>query len=376
MGKITSGFLTGHGWFWPFLLWMVQGVAIGLLTLVNPNSYTTVDSTYYLSAAENLYSGNGYAIEENGQLVWNGHFPPGYTILIVLLKYAGKTSFLISSKLVNWIASGVLLLFVRAKYNTEAAIAFGLYLCSGVALKIWVHTWSEPLFICILIIWCHYFLGKSQKKILKLFVLGSLLILVRYAGIFIIPIILLYGQTEKCHKARQNSWVLAALLTIVFVSILVINYAQSGELYGGDRFTNQTPFTENLYLFVIAFVNELLLIRDFGKNGLDALCTAGIILQAIWMFWMLRTGGQLRYNLKVAWRKVFPYFKIAISYLLFLFLVRLISPFDAPGFRLLAPFTFLMGAGLLYQSTEMNNPRKYVPWIVLILLSWMHLLPS
>lgn len=376
MGSTTSRFIIDRSFIWLLIIWSLQGIAIAILTIANPNHYTTVDSVYYLTAADNLVAGKGYLISENDELVWNGHFPPGYSFLIALFQWFFQITALAASKLVNWFSAGVLLLFIRSRNSNSVALAFGLFLCSGIGLKLWVHSWSEPLYICILLIWSHYFLNDAHKNMGKLLVLGCLLILVRYAGIFVIPVVVFYSFLTSCPKKTWQYFFCATCLSLAFLANLGMNYIMTGEPYGGSRFTQLTPIYENLKLFGLALLNESLLIRDLGTNGWDVLVISGVLLQFGWFYWMQRNKFLSKENLKDRFIQAIPYFKMAMYYLLFIFLVRLFSPFDAPGYRLMAPFTFLTVAGLLFQKGNNHNPRNYVPWIVMVILSWLHLIPS
>ena len=66
-------------------LWLIQSTLVLALAWINPNHFTTIDSGYYLAAAQNLLDGRGYVVREEGRLVWNGTFPLGYPVAIALV---------------------------------------------------------------------------------------------------------------------------------------------------------------------------------------------------------------------------------------------------------------------------------------------------
>lgn len=374
MGRYAT-FFAFENWQPAFVLWLIQGTAIFTLATVNPNHYTTVDSGYYLSSAQALLDGEGYVIREDDQRIWNGYFPPGYSLCIAGIAFIFQVSVLWASKVVNWLASGLLIYFFQRKFSPGAVVILGAFLCSGIALKLWVHTWSEPLFLSLLFIWCYYYSRDRQRSGWLLFGLGSLLIMVRYAGIFIVPVLLL-SPGNITLRSRRTDTGLALGLTMVFLLILWNNYSQSGEPYGGSRFTEVTSLTETTKLFMIGLINEILLIRDINGQGIDWLSFSGIILQTVWCVIILKSGSIKQMDLSFCVKAARPFISMAFCYLIFLFVLRLFSPFDAPGYRLLSPFTFLIITGCLSGLTLKENPRKYFPWIFLIIISWLHLLPS
>ena len=67
---------------------------------------------------------------------------------------------------------------------------------------------------------------------------------------------------------------------------------------------------------------------------------------------------------------------VAGGYLFFLFIARLFSPFDDPGYRLLAPYSFLAlnGFCLILDFDQFSKRLKYATFF-LIIFSWLDLLP-
>src|SRR5690606_6488449 len=115
---------------------------------------------------------------------------------------------------------------------------------------------------------------------------------------------------------------------------------QSGAWYGESRFDHPEPFFFVISLFGRGLINEFLLIRDLGMGPADILFWTGIVVQATVSLWILRKIKKQNNHLSIG-AEAISTLRLAMFYLLFLFVLRLISPFDPPGYRLLAPFTFL-----------------------------------
>lgn len=347
-------------------LWVLQGALLLLLCLLNPNHYTTIDSRYYLQGAQSLLDGQGYLIQEEGNWVWNGHFPPFYSGCIALIAYLSNCSVLWASKMVNWFASGLLLSYFNQRVSGQNILGIGIVLCSGIFLKIWVHTWSEPLFLVVLLIWLQEYQKGIENRFLSILLLGIILVTTRYVGIFILVFIWWDYFTSKSTKHLYLLFLTLSWVAILLV-MLGINYQLSGELYGGNRFTSITPFRELLAQVFWGIVNELCLFRDSHLQQITLLFGLGIGLQLVLFYTLYRSFELDTEHFTIYW-------KIALVYLLFLVAVRVFSPFGLLGYRLLAPFTIPLLIGfILHLKTKKDYP---VVWIVFfVIMSWLHLVP-
>lgn len=368
------------GRFTLLLLWLGQLGLVGVLALFNPNHFTTIDSGYYLTSAQYLLSGQGYVYEEGDRLVWNGIFPLGYPALIAATSFLTQLPVLWASKVLNLLASAGLLCFIQRKHGPKKALLMGGLLLLGPFVKLWAHTWSEPLFLTLLFVWIYYFFSEGTHFLLTL-ALGLALLLVRYAGLFIVPLAaamalfwLLKNQRQKAVYAA----LMAFLWTLGFIGYLWLNQVQSGEWYGGDRLSGGEAAGQVLLLFAQGLINELFLLRDTTFESGDVLFWLGAILQLVLVRLMGKViSGKGTFHQTDRPEQV-PYFWLtAVAYLLFLFVLRLISPFDAPGYRLLSPFTFLVLWGVLIRMAPYISIKriKYLA-LALLLASWLHLLPQ
>jgi len=362
--------------FFLLLIWLGQTTLVLLLAYLNPNHFTTIDSGYYLESATHLLRSEGHTYLDNGRLMWNGIFPAGYPITIALVSWFTGLSSLWASKVVNLLASAVFLYLLRRWFGERKAIVTGFILLLGQFVKLWAHTWSEPLFLVLLFAWAYLFF-KCPKSYFLIFLAGTSLILVRYAGIFIIPFAFILAVVDfwKMQKKQALSRLLLALgWALVMGSYFYYNFTQSGEWYGGARFSESLPFMQSIVQFGHGTFNEFFLFRDTDFTHLDLLFIAGLVLQGALMLVFFAgykaPASMPLLSARFAWLTAF-------AYLLFLFLIRLFSPFDAPGYRLLAPFSFLLFWGILYRLPDgtFSNKRALIG-AAAVVASWLHLLPQ
>jgi hypothetical protein len=358
------------------LIWLGQGTLVLVLAYLNPNHFTTIDSGYYLESATHLLQGEGHTYLADGRLIWNGIFPIGYPAAIAWVSLLTGLGTLGASKVVNLLASAVFLYLLRRWFGERKAVLTALVLLLGQFLKLWAHTWSEPLFLVVLFAWAYLFFN-SPKSYILVFLVGTLLMLIRYAGIFIIPLaaILAVVDFRKMQQVQAQSRLFLALAwSGVMGSYFYYNFTQSGAWYGGARFAEHEPFIQSIAQFGQGILNEFFLFRDTDFSGFNWLFLAGLGLQALLMLvffaeYKLRRLLPLS-SVRFAWLTAF-------AYLLFLFIIRLFSPFDAPGYRLLAPFSFLFFWGILYRlpAITCSGKRALIGGIALV-ISWLHLLPQ
>jgi hypothetical protein len=359
------------------LIWLLQSALVLLLAYWNPNHFTTVDSGYYLQSASQLLRGEGHSYLENGRTVWNSIFPLGYPAAIAGVALVSGLPVLWASKLVNLLASAVFLYLLHRWFGDRKAVQGGVVLLLGQFVKLWAHTWSEPLFLVLLFAWAYLFFKRSYRYYL-VFVVGLALMLVRYAGVCIIPLALVLAVIQfrrfQRPQARVSFWLAVGWLFAIG-NYFNYNLYKSGEWYGGERFSETPAFGSSLLLFGRGLLNELFLFRDTDFSGPDPLFMIGLVLQValILLLFVTRTGFRSLsplYPVRFAWYT-------ALSYLIFFFIVRMLSPFDAPGYRLLAPFSFLVFWEILYRVKEITlaGNRALLGWAVLF-TSWLHLLPQ
>lgn len=358
------------------LTWLLHSAIIMLLTYVNPNHYTTIDSHYYLASASHWLCAINFNIAGRNFYDGDSIFPIGYPAAISAVSLLTSTHVLIASKLVNILASGVWLIYLKRWFGKErASWLFGI-LFLGSFLKLWAHTWSEPLFLIILFCWTYHFykIDKYSKNTSAgLFMLGVFLIVTRYAGIFIIASTFAFSvyHYQQGHHLKAKRYAGQSFgWALFFIFYLVLNKLLSGAWYGGDRFDGNISILPTCAAFSKGILNELL-IRDISSGGLNLLSFMGLGIQSAAVYLIIQ---HKRYPLSAL---TIHFWLVAAGYLVFLFTARLFSPFDEPGYRLLAPFSFIAlgGSCLIFEIRKPSKLLQYVLYI-LIVFSWLDLLPQ
>ncbi|QJW89385.1 hypothetical protein HNV11_08300 [Spirosoma taeanense] len=376
----------------------MTGLLLAGLVLSNPNHGTSIDSGYYLQSAANLLAGRGYVVQETGRLVWNGTFPIGYPALIAGLSGLTGLSVLVASKLINGLFLMVSGWVWTRRLGTQRATWMLSVWWLGGFLKLLTYTWSEAVFLVLLAEWVwqlHCLLtAPTPRRTIVLILVGYALFLVRYVGGYVFALtgllaLLSWLSPERLSLpiARQRS-IGRQLLTASLAGItglgtyFELNSLFSDSAFGGERFLPTESSGQLAWLFGRALLNEGLLIRDFTVGGSDWLAWLGVGLQGV----LLSLGG---WRLRRAYRPMNDERQTATLSQLFvmtgfvyvgvLFILRTLSPFDAPNLRLMAPSTFcLLTAGLLWVGQlPVQYQRLIRPyWAMLLLGSWLQLLPQ
>lgn len=364
------------------MLWLFHSILILLLAYVNPNHYTTIDSQYYLESARNILDGNGYTILDEKGFQWNGTFPAGYSLAIAIVSFCTKIDVLWASKIVNIGATGIWFFFLNLWFGKSKSVLIGCILLLGSFLKLWAHTWSEPLFLVILFCWVYQLFKLKNStallipKLASVLLLGFLLMFIRYAGIFIIPLSVCYSVycfwREESRKSRI-SMLLSIFWSAGLIFYLLLNYQKSGELFGGTRFDGNIRIVENFVSFAKGLINKILIFENFTFHSFNIFSLTRIVIQILIVVLILK---EIRLKFTVTnWVKF--NFIIAFFYLIFLFALRIFSHFDEPGYRLLSPFTFFVLSGLVCGiSEEQITGRLKNLLIVFIVFSWVELIPK
>ncbi|MEO6687051.1 MAG: hypothetical protein ABIN24_13860 [Dyadobacter sp.] len=365
-----------------FTLWIFHTTLVLLLAYINPNHYTTIDSQYYLESARNILEGNGYTILEENGFLWNGTFPAGYSLAIAFVSFLTKTNVLWASKIVNIGSAGILFFFLNLWFGRNKSVLIACIFFLGSFLKLWAHTWSEPLFLVILFGWTYHFNQIntepefSKSNFIYTFLLGIGLMFVRYAGIFIIPLSLCYSVYYFWKEEKQKSLVLIVLSVFWsagFLFYIFLNYQNSGELFGGSRFDGNILITKNVISFAKGLINETALFGNTTFQSIDLLFLTGISSQifiSILIIKELKSHFALT-NLNKS------LFIISSFYLVFLFVLRIFSHFDEPGYRLLAPFTFLFLCGIVCGISDVQiTVRLKNLLIVFVVFSCVEMIPK
>ena len=358
---------------------LTQAIVVTILVAANPNHFTTIDSHYYLEAAQHLTEGKGYVVGQAGAEAWNATFPIGYSALIALVSGLTGLPVLGASKVLHLLLSSGWLWWVRATFSPGRAVLIGALLLVGTYLKLWAHTWSEPAFLVVLSMWVWYFFKEKRTSFFLLLGLGYMLFLLRYIGAFIIPLSVacsLWGAVRGQPKRAIRDATLGVAWLAGACGWFYLNYTQAGSWSGGERFTEHTALPELGAIFGKGLLNEALLLRDFGSLLPDPLVWVGIVMQLV-VFTRFYRLGTFEKNTEVPQETLARFYWLsAVFYLVVLVILRALSPFELTGYRFFTPFSFLILLGLLLAGPPVRS-RLIWPWLLLLLLgSWLQLLPE
>lgn len=381
-------------------IWLLLTGLVAGLSYVNPNHFTSPDSTYYLAFAGWLVGldGNQYGHVSTG---WDGTFPLGYPLLIGLLARVTGVSLLVASKVLNVGLVAVFLFIWRRRLGARRAAWVGSILLLGGFVRLLTYTWSEWAFLILLLEWA-WFIGHqdrlpSYSTAARLLLLTMGLFLLRYVGGYVVIGYGLqalwtyargaYGQSGRA-VFRQRigpDMFYVGFSVVLMIGYFYLNALLTPSAYGGERFyeTAET-MAQKLFLIAIALPNELLLFRDYVPNEPNFLVWVGLFSQAVFFVWAwqfmtdkkatLPTGLLLEKSM-LNWLLL-----LAGVYLTILFTMRLFSPFNGPNARLMAPVTLpFLWLLALYISrwNDVTNRQKLGYWWTLVLLfSWLQLLPQ
>jgi hypothetical protein len=383
-----------------FAIWLLLAGLIGGLSYLNPNHFTSPDSTYYLAFAGWLVGldGNQYGHVSTG---WDGTFPPAYPLLIGLLARGTGVSLLVASKMLNVGLVAAFLLIWRRRLGARRAVWVGSVLLLGGFVRILAYTWSEWAFLILLLEWA-WFMGHQDRlptytTSAWLLALTMGLFLLRYVGGYVV---IVYGLRALWTYARGTHGqsgrdvmrqrigpdaLYIGVSVLMMLGYFYLNALLTPSAYGGERFyeTSETIW-DKLFLIAVSIPNELLLFRDYIVGEPVFLVWVGLFIQLSLFVWAWSLFSSKRATVpnaddseKATLRWLFL---AAGTYLVILFTMRLFSPFNGPNARLMAPVTlpFLwLLAQYISRWTNVISRRKLgIWWAVLLLCSWLQLLPQ
>jgi 4-amino-4-deoxy-L-arabinose transferase-like glycosyltransferase len=199
------------------------------------------DSVTYIAGSRNLLAGKGYvSFDESPIVLW----PPLYSLFLSAISFllaadplslaAGVHTLLYG---LNLYLSGVLLL----RYTRSIGLTIlGLLLAASWPLtKVSSMAWSEPLFICLLLLFLlrldSYLEAPKVRWLLALSLLAALATLTRYAGVVLIltGLLSLVLNSRLSWKTRLAHSALFALLSAIPITLwLVRNWIICGSFFG------------------------------------------------------------------------------------------------------------------------------------------------
>ncbi|MEZ0607328.1 hypothetical protein ACAW74_02380 [Fibrella sp. WM1] len=376
-------------------LWLLLTGLIAALALGNPNHFLSVDSQYYLSMAGWLVGLNGdqYGHVSTG---WDSTFPVGYPLLTGGLARLTGTSLLAASKGLQSLLVGVFFWVWRRRLGSTTTGWMGSVLLLGGFLRILAYTWSEWTFMVLLLEGYWLVSQRTQSPSytygLRLWMLTMSLFLLRYVGGFVVIAYGLQAIVTYWREGRPGIWrrigpdlLYVGLSVGGMLAYFGLNLHLTDSPFGGERFIETTePLWATLSLIALSVSNELLLLRDYVPGESATLVWVGLLIQLGLVVWLWRIVRSRRETIlppdeRLA-RLLYVWIWASATYLAMLFGMRLVSPFSGPNARMLSVVSLplLMGvAAWVSRFPNLTLRRRLARWwVVLLLASWLQLLPQ
>lgn len=354
------------------ILYLCICVVLALRINIESTGYMSPDSEFYTKSATNYLAGKGFVAPnihpfdetspESFMTVW----PIGYPVVIAIVSYLTGFDAFVSSKLANAIFLGFIFILLYYWYGSYSLLP-ACYFCSFNQLEIYSYTWSEGVFLFFLL-WLLYLSEKvlSQKRTyLHTVLLISCLVvltLLRYAGLiyffYIAFIAVILFLQNKNSLAKQFTFVVSVSSLLIFCYLLN-NYSISGGFFGNHPriFPEIESWLSFITLLFNGFINELFIARKFYWSW-DPIFVLLLILQLIVCYYIFKK----RTLLNLRWVQKNHGLTAILSsffYLIFIVILRKISPFDAFDYRILAPFSTPIFIVLLGNLRFESVPHKF-----------------
>jgi len=200
---------------------VVFTVAVALLCIIVVVASTpfglgvSPDSVMYLSAARSLNSGNGLqALQWTGVFSFMGHFPPILSLLLSIVpELIQKNAVVMQVGLL--IASSYLVLLITRKITKDelcSRITQVVTVLSYPVLYVHSQVWSEPLMmlsiLAIVLLLMHYNENRKHQFLVSIVVITMFLPLIRYATLYMIPLVWGYIILIENGWTLTNLWLL------------------------------------------------------------------------------------------------------------------------------------------------------------------------
>lgn len=265
------------------------------------------DSVYYVMGAENIARGMGFSrISGGGEIRPIAGFPPLFPIVLSLFYSPGSDLFA-SARYLNAALLGlnvILATWLIYRYSASiVAASIGGFVLITTDTMVELHGWvmSEPLFISLTLAALLAFSIYIQRGNKLLFVLAALLaglsIMVRYAGIAILPVMLIALLVFRPGRLKMKLFLSFGLTLIVIGPLLfslLRNFSEAGAGVGREIvFHMMRPELAWLYLTELSSwfaPNHLPL--DENVRALIAMVIAfGIPVYFIWREYLRLKSG-------------------------------------------------------------------------------------
>lgn len=359
----------------------LAGIFFSLFCTQKNNLTYTIDSVQYVKAAKSIANGTGFAIEQaDGKLIKNTHWTPLYSLSIAITSKILNVDEIQAPRYLNAFNFGIFLLvsYIILLQVIYIPIHFSIILTLLLALTnsvstVYMSVWSETIFgifFLIMLLCLPKYNIQNKKLFLNWFVigiLGSCLIMARYAGIGFIPgfvIIILLSKEKISNKLIQF---------IVFISPIIVTmlwWVTRNKAINGtttDReFIKHLPNKKQLIDFYETILNFIFPINNDKNLSLLVLI---IFLYIILLFYKSIIKKIVTNSL------VQTYLILIISYTIFLFFVSSFLDANMPfNYRILFPNLILIFfiLSIVFKESFKNIKVKSLALFMLLLSFLLH----
>jgi len=249
------------------------------------------DSACYLSIADNLVKGNGFAIYDFTPAV---HWPPLYPLALAV---GDLFNFDLSdwARVLNALIFGLILFFssrwILDKVENRVLGIVGVLavLFSMPLFYVAKHVWSETMFIFFITLFLirleKSFSQQTLKDVLFLGVLAALACLTKYLGLTLVLLYCIWLLQLKTNFKQKltNALTFSAVAITPLLFWIWRNYQVSGTLTG-SRSSSSTPFTKN-FLILVDSVSQWFLPKEFSPYTRAAVVGVLLMLGIALYFW-------------------------------------------------------------------------------------------
>lgn len=355
------------------LLYIIITSTIAIRIKAEATGYISPDSKFYLKTASNIVEGKGpitpntYPFDSTTPESYTAIWPVGYPTLIASVALLSGLEVSLSSKVVNVIFLGFIFILLYRWFG-ESSPYSALYFCSFSLLEIYSYSWSEGAFIFFLL-WAIYttemiIRGKNSKtRLITLSLCMVLMVFLRYAGLiylFYLCFLAVFLFSKKRFALMKKLIRCISISSFFIMAYLLINYLYSGGFFGSAPriFPEKEGFIEFTILLGKGLLNEFLIIRNFYWTW-DIIFILTLVVQIAVCLYLLK-------NRKLIWLRSKGDFNgnIAIGsglfYLIFIVVLRKLSPFESFDYRILAPFSVPIFISLLSRLDFRDQASRFL----------------
>jgi len=297
------------------------------------------DSACYISIAENVVAGNGYAIYDlQPAVAW----PPLYTSVLALAGLFGIEYSLWARILNVLLAGGIVLvtsLWLLNNFGLSLLSLIGILgtLLSSALLGVAKFAWTEPMFnlLVLLFLLAVIRIDKTPKlkDIVLLSILAALATMTRYIGVTLIGFYLIWLWISGLpHNTKMKySLVFGGLSVAPLIIWLIRNYSITSTLTG-YRASSSAPVFKNILYTFDTFSSWLFTTNLYVELRIIIFC----LLLALFLIFFVRAVSSLMLSQNVK-EKLQLFGLFVLVYVLYLIIVSSIVAFDRIDYRLLSP---------------------------------------